>query len=85
MRASNLNKGKADPLLRGVIDRRRCRTLAFCTEHPRVVEPKQAAADRRMTGKGRNAMEALIVGLVSIAVIWLVVIYGSLYMNKNVQ
>jgi hypothetical protein len=38
-----------------------------------------------MTGQGRNAMEALIVGLVSIAVIWLVVIYGSLYMNKNVQ
>jgi hypothetical protein len=30
-------------------------------------------------------MEALIVGLVSIVVIWLVVIYGSVYMNKNVQ
>jgi hypothetical protein len=30
-------------------------------------------------------MEALIVGLVSLAVIWLVVIYGSIYMNKNVQ
>jgi hypothetical protein len=38
-----------------------------------------------MTRQGRNAMEALIVGLVSIAVIWVVVIYGSLYMNKNVQ
>jgi hypothetical protein len=30
-------------------------------------------------------MEALIAGLVSIAVIWLVVIFGSIYMNKNVQ
>ena len=30
-------------------------------------------------------MTALIVGLVSIAVIWVVVIYGSIYMNKNVQ
>jgi hypothetical protein len=38
-----------------------------------------------MTRQGRNAMEALIVRLVSIAVIWVVVIYGSLYMNKNVQ
>jgi hypothetical protein len=30
-------------------------------------------------------MTALIVGLVSIAAIWLVVIYGSIYLNKNVQ
>jgi hypothetical protein len=30
-------------------------------------------------------MTALIVGLASIAVIWLVVIYGSIYVNKNVQ
>lgn len=30
-------------------------------------------------------MTALVVGLVSIAVIWLVVIYGSIYLNKNVQ
>jgi hypothetical protein len=30
-------------------------------------------------------MEALIAGLVSIAVIWLVVIFGSIYMNKNVK
>jgi hypothetical protein len=30
-------------------------------------------------------MTALVIGLVSIAVIWLVVIYGSLYLNKNVQ
>jgi hypothetical protein len=28
---------------------------------------------------------ALVIGLVSIAVIWLVVIYGSNYVNKNVQ
>jgi hypothetical protein len=30
-------------------------------------------------------MTALIVGLVSIALVWVVVIYGSIYMNKNVQ
>jgi hypothetical protein len=30
-------------------------------------------------------MEALIVGLVSITVIWVVVIFGSIYLNKNVQ
>jgi len=30
-------------------------------------------------------MEALIIGLISVAAIWLVVIYGSAYMNKNIQ
>lgn len=30
-------------------------------------------------------MTAIIAALVSIAVIWVVVIYGSIYMNKNVQ
>jgi hypothetical protein len=30
-------------------------------------------------------MTALVVGVASIAVIWLVVIYGSIYVNKNVQ
>jgi hypothetical protein len=30
-------------------------------------------------------MTALVAGVVSIAVIWVIVIYGSLYMNKNVQ
>ena len=30
-------------------------------------------------------MEAVIVELVAIALIWVVVIYGSSYMNKNVQ
>ncbi len=30
-------------------------------------------------------MTALVAGLISIAVIWLVVIYGSIYLNKNVQ
>ncbi len=30
-------------------------------------------------------MVPLIAGVVSIAVIWLVVIYGSVYMNKNVR
>jgi hypothetical protein len=38
-----------------------------------------------MTGQRRSAMNAMIVGLVSIAVIWVVVIYGSYYLNKNVQ
>jgi hypothetical protein len=28
---------------------------------------------------------ALVVGLVSIALVWLIVIYGSIYMNQNVQ
>jgi len=28
---------------------------------------------------------ALVIGLISIALIWLVVIYGSIYVNKNVQ
>jgi hypothetical protein len=28
---------------------------------------------------------ALVVGLVSMAVVWLIVIYGSNYVNKNVQ
>jgi hypothetical protein len=36
-------------------------------------------------GSREDAMEALVVGLVSIVVIWGVVIYGSIYMNKNVQ
>jgi len=30
-------------------------------------------------------MTALVVGLVAIAVVWVVVIYGSIYLNKNVQ
>ena len=40
-------------------------------------------ADDGASGEGH--MTALIVGLVSIAVVWLVVIYGSIYVNKNVQ
>ena len=40
--------------------------------------------NREVKGK-EDVMEAVIVGLVAIAVIWLVVIYGSIYMNKNVQ
>jgi hypothetical protein len=32
-----------------------------------------------------ETMEALIAGLVSITVIWVVVIWGSVYMNKNVR
>ncbi len=30
-------------------------------------------------------MTALVVGLISIVVVWVVVIYGSTYVNKNVQ
>jgi len=30
-------------------------------------------------------MTALIVGLVSMALVWVIVIYGSNYVNKNVQ
>lgn len=30
-------------------------------------------------------MTALVVGLVTMALIWVVVIYGSAYVNKNVQ
>jgi hypothetical protein len=30
-------------------------------------------------------MEAVIGGLIAIAVIWVVVIYGSSYMNKNIR
>jgi hypothetical protein len=35
--------------------------------------------------RGEGQMTALVVGLVSIAVVWLIVIYGSNYVNKNVQ
>jgi hypothetical protein len=28
---------------------------------------------------------ALVIGLVAMAVVWLIVIYGSAYVNKNVQ
>ena len=30
-------------------------------------------------------MMALVVGLVSIALVWLIVIYGSIYLNQNVR
>jgi hypothetical protein len=38
-----------------------------------------------MATKREDVMEALIVGLIAIVVIWVVVIYGSSYMNKNIQ
>jgi hypothetical protein len=38
-----------------------------------------------MQGRGGGHMTALVVGLVSIVVVWLIVIYGSIYVNKNVQ
>ena len=40
--------------------------------------------DRNVKVK-EDIMEAVIAGLVAIVVIWVVVIYGSSYMNKNVQ
>jgi hypothetical protein len=47
------------------------------------------AADRplveRDAGGEGGYMTALVVGLVSIVVVWLIVIYGSIYLNKNVQ
>jgi len=42
-------------------------------------------AQRDPGASGRGHMTALVVGLVSIAVVWLIVIYGSIYVNKNVQ
>jgi head-tail adaptor len=64
-----------------VIDRHCGRTLAFssgtssgCFGWP----------DEGWPGE-EETMTALIAGVVSIAVIWVVVIYGSAYMNKNVQ
>ena len=41
-------------------------------------------AERFRVCRGGYRM-ALVVGLVSLAVIWVVVIYGSIYVNKNVQ
>jgi len=41
-------------------------------------------AERFRVCRGGYRM-ALVVGLVSLTVIWLVVIYGSIYVNKNVQ
>jgi hypothetical protein len=41
-------------------------------------------AKRRQVRRG-GYMMALVVGLISIGVVWLVVIYGSIYVNKNVQ
>jgi hypothetical protein len=35
--------------------------------------------------RGGGHMTALVVGLVSIVVVWLIVICGSIYVNKNVQ
>jgi hypothetical protein len=53
--------------------------------------PEVAAIDaarrcgRRTRASRGGCNMALVVGLISIAVIWLVVIYGSIYVNKNVQ
>jgi hypothetical protein len=38
-----------------------------------------------MHGREGGQMTPLIVGLVSIVVVWVIVIYGSIYLNKNVQ
>ena len=47
--------------------------------------PHICAAQLREPGKLGGYMTALLVGLVSIAVVWVIVIYGSNYLNKNVQ
>ena len=39
----------------------------------------------RMQGRRGGHMTALVVGLISIVVVWVVVIYGSIYVNKSVQ
>jgi hypothetical protein len=39
----------------------------------------------RNAGAREEYVMALVVGLVSIALVWLIVIYGSIYLNKNVQ
>jgi hypothetical protein len=39
----------------------------------------------RNAGVREEYVMALVVGLVSIALVWLIVIYGSIYLNKNVQ
>jgi hypothetical protein len=50
------------------------------------VPPSGCSADGADAGRlGEGHMTALIVGLISIVVVWLVVIYGSIYVNKNVQ
>jgi hypothetical protein len=53
------------------------------------VASKRAGAQGRArapkdAGKGRSIVE-LVIGLVTYAIIWTVVIFGSEYVNKNVQ
>ena len=64
------------------------RTLrsARCRQEGPRFRPRAVRLMERMQGAfGGGHMTALIVGLVSIAVVWLIVIYGSIYVNKNVQ
>ena len=46
--------------------------------------PKVRPGARNDSGQGRNIVE-LVVGLVTYAIIWTVVIFGSEYVNKNIQ
>lgn len=78
----------------GAIDRGSDSALAFSLQHlvemasyDQPSEPALGLFGGRTGCRpvGEDTMTALVVGLVSIAVIWLVVIYGSLYLNKNVQ
>jgi hypothetical protein len=54
--------------------------IARTTVPPSAVRPME-----RMQGRRGGHMTALVVGLISIVVVWVVVIYGSIYVNKNVQ
>jgi hypothetical protein len=54
-------------------------------ESAKLTRPQLLGCWNWMQGRWGGYMTALVVGLVSIAVIWLVVIYGSIYLNKNVQ
>jgi hypothetical protein len=67
---------------RGAIVPQWC-VIAICPEAAIKAAPFRLAEQFRVCRGGCRM--ALVVGLVSLAVIWLVVIYGSIYVNKNVQ
>jgi hypothetical protein len=46
--------------------------------------PKVRSGAPNDSGQGRSIVE-LVVGLVTYAIIWVVVIFGSEYVNKNIQ
>jgi hypothetical protein len=58
-----------------------------CISHkgPESPPSRQHAAGGPMRAHKGGCQMALVIGLVSMAVVWLIVIYGSNYVNKNVQ